>query len=758
MKLRQDDNVIISNTQNQRAFTIAATAKAFKILSDSLYSRKIEAIVRELSCNAYDSHVQAGTSRPFEITLPTAWNPEFSVEDFGVGLDKDDVENIYTSYFTSTKTESNDVIGALGLGSKTPFSYTDSFNITARKNGKSYTYNAFINASGEPSVALLSESTTEEPNGVKISVPVRNCDFNQFRDDVLKVASWFVDLPVVHNLDREIDNSKAVKLDEEEFFWIQRGSYGNYTSDRIVAVMGNVAYVVDNVSSTFTEFTEGERAFLKQNNLYVKFNIGDLDVAASRETISFDEYTTETFINRIKTVISTFSESTQTTLDEMFDESKGPSAALAYIESNIGQWAYGLFNYANANLVFWKSRQVIPEIVNIFRHGYDDRIKNDKIFDSEYYSSTSSWRKVSKRYTHHSSTTFDNLTYYENFFFIEKSGNVGKSNVARKLLEGNKGVVFFLNNVLSDAQKVALRETIGVDKVNFIDFTTYRNQLKAIAKAERDAQRALMITDGYVAPKADKPAKPRIEKTKIRAALFKVIVSDEYKVSYERLDNKREFDLSIFDEIDSSEIRYVTIYRNRLFKEYDVSIEDNYEEFDVGVMMAAIHKVKYLIVQFANDSNRNVKMLKPLNIMPFECNFEKIDTSLVSMLFIRLGYSNKVNNIGGLCSSNPKINEMVNRRCSDKLMSSLEFITKDGVNITFKNNFEYKYKLNRCRSFAERCLTRLSVELDVVLKSIFDEFPLLERIRNSYQFEESDVNHYIDAVNAMKKLELIEQS
>ncbi len=57
-------------------FNIKTTAKAFEILSSGIYSNPIHAIVRELSANAYDAHVAAGTTNvPFEITLPSALSP-----------------------------------------------------------------------------------------------------------------------------------------------------------------------------------------------------------------------------------------------------------------------------------------------------------------------------------------------------------------------------------------------------------------------------------------------------------------------------------------------------------------------------------------------------------------------------------------------------------------------------------------------------------------------------------------------------------
>ena len=129
-------DVTLSNVGNTGEFKIKNSLKAFQILSSGLYSNKIKEIIRELSTNALDSHRAAGTvDTPFEVHLPTILVPYFSVRDYGTGLTDQEIESIYTTYFESTKTNSNEYIGALGLGSKSPFSYTDNFTVTSVKNG-----------------------------------------------------------------------------------------------------------------------------------------------------------------------------------------------------------------------------------------------------------------------------------------------------------------------------------------------------------------------------------------------------------------------------------------------------------------------------------------------------------------------------------------------------------------------------------------------------------------------------------------------
>ena len=57
-------------------FGIAASGKAFDILANALYQNKIGSIVREISCNASDSHIAAGTPElPIRIHVPTNMEP-----------------------------------------------------------------------------------------------------------------------------------------------------------------------------------------------------------------------------------------------------------------------------------------------------------------------------------------------------------------------------------------------------------------------------------------------------------------------------------------------------------------------------------------------------------------------------------------------------------------------------------------------------------------------------------------------------------
>ena len=263
------------------SFTIEASEKAFAILSGGIYSNTKRAVVRELSCNAYDSHVDAGhPERPFDIVLPTKLTPYFEIRDYGTGMSDDDVRHLYTTYFSSTKTGSNDFIGALGLGSKSPFSYADSFVIVSYFNGKASSYLAFKDGKGRPQITNTGSIDTEEENGIRIKVPVQAGDFGYFKSEAEYVFQTFEVKPNFIGLEANCDMPKGLKIDDTGYFSSGWGS-------SFYAIQGNVRYRIDNdkIPRWFYRAVSGD-AFLY-------FNIGELGVAASREELAYDEGNTE---------------------------------------------------------------------------------------------------------------------------------------------------------------------------------------------------------------------------------------------------------------------------------------------------------------------------------------------------------------------------------------------------------------------------------------------------------------------------------
>ena len=288
------NEAIVSNVGEIGEFRIRNSAKAFNILSSGLYANKIRAIIRELSCNAVDSHVAAGKSdTPFDVHLPNQLEPWFAIRDYGTGLSHDQVKNIYTTYFESTKTDSNNFIGALGLGSKSPFSYTDNFTVTAVKDGVKGIYTAFINEHGVPSIALMTQESSDEPSGVEVRFSVNDrWDFDKFRQEARQVYTYFALRPVVSGANNFEFNT--VVYDSKD---IVPGVHQVKDSGNSVAVMGNIAYPID-IPKADTSL--GELRNLLSCGVEMHFAIGELDFQASREGLSYIPSTIEAIKRKLE--------------------------------------------------------------------------------------------------------------------------------------------------------------------------------------------------------------------------------------------------------------------------------------------------------------------------------------------------------------------------------------------------------------------------------------------------------------------------
>lgn len=266
-------------------FTIAASGKAFRSLIDSLYSRKIEAPIRELATNAFDAHKAAGSIAPFHMHLPTMLDPVFRVRDFGTGMSHDLVMRRYTTLFDSTKDESNEEVGMLGLGSKSPFAYTDAFTLTVWLDGEKRIYSVYIGSQGQPLCSLVHREPSDEARGVGVEFPVKVTDFAKFEAAAIRVLKGFPIRP--EGVPATVSQALSVPPFQSGEFW--RGYPKSYLEGGFYARQGCVLYPVD-LTHLLTE-ADAKRYGSVNATVVLDFPIGSLDFTNSREFLSYDPET-----------------------------------------------------------------------------------------------------------------------------------------------------------------------------------------------------------------------------------------------------------------------------------------------------------------------------------------------------------------------------------------------------------------------------------------------------------------------------------
>lgn len=240
-----------------------------------LYEDPELAVIREYLTNARDSHIEAGQTRPVEIRTPTWDEPTLIIQDFGIGMSIDDLRRTYSQYGASTKRDSNDVQGMLGLGSKSALAYTDQFTLEAVKDGVACTVVVYQDA-GAPKLKVVDEFTTDEPNGVKVSIPARPS--NQMAYKAKKFLSYWDPDHVLLNGEKPIP-LEGIKVSDTFTLVKEAGP------DRVV--MGNVAYPTH---------------YLKIPNLkddvhvVARVGMGEVSFTPAREALELDETTNKRLI------------------------------------------------------------------------------------------------------------------------------------------------------------------------------------------------------------------------------------------------------------------------------------------------------------------------------------------------------------------------------------------------------------------------------------------------------------------------------
>ena len=341
-------NVQRSGDFEETEFKIKASSKAFDILSSKLYSDPELAIIRELSTNAWDAHVEAGTeNKPFEVHLPNKMQTFFSIRDYGTGMSHRDIMQLYTTYFESTKTETNEQVGCLGLGSKSPFSYTDNFSVTSWFQGKKRVYSMFKGEEGFPKVALMQTIDSDEPSGLEVKFACKLQDTEDFLEKAKRVYRKFPILPIFHGSSKFVVEERKV-LTKGLGWKIYKKNGGPENS---YAIMGCIGYPLHSFH------LKGDAADLIRNvSIDIDFPIGSLEIAANREELQYSDFTKEALEKRIDTVCEEIAER----IEDRFENCTSLWQAQCLYEELFGNWR-SPFNHLESTVgqrLRWKGKVI----------------------------------------------------------------------------------------------------------------------------------------------------------------------------------------------------------------------------------------------------------------------------------------------------------------------------------------------------------------------------------------------------------------
>lgn len=295
---RNEKKVEVSANVPRYQASIAINPETFSILIDGIYEDKILAACREPLFNAVDAHTEAGClEKPIVIHSPTDLEPWYSVKDGGIGMDYNMVTQTFMMLGASTKRESNELIGAKGIGSKAPFTVTDMFSVISIKDGTKTVYSVHKDR-GIPEVVPLHESKTIEGNGVEIKFNVDPMETEKYRRAIISCLRYAkfpyeINDPFVTSSIRDRTYPVQYTFKDEESGWmLEMYSSVSNNADSVV-VMGQQPY---------------KSKFLSNNPewplMMVSIPIGDCDVNPGREW-TIEGKNDRGFEERLKTFVQT---------------------------------------------------------------------------------------------------------------------------------------------------------------------------------------------------------------------------------------------------------------------------------------------------------------------------------------------------------------------------------------------------------------------------------------------------------------------
>lgn len=257
------------------------------LLSSNLYSNPEKSFIREIVSNAWDSHVEAGTTdTPVIIRFKeiTHSNWEITIRDFGIGLSPERFKEVYCNIGSSTKRESNELIGGFGIGKYSSLACTDTVFITSYYKGISYLY-VMVKSGNTITTNLVSETPTKEKDGVEVTI--KNISYiipyMKALDSIVFFPNIYID-----GISNIINKSKIKR-------------FNNFAVSSVTLIdkilLGNVLYPCDT-----EKFIPEVREFLyniERSGIVVKFNIGELNITPNRENIIYTKDTINKITNRI---------------------------------------------------------------------------------------------------------------------------------------------------------------------------------------------------------------------------------------------------------------------------------------------------------------------------------------------------------------------------------------------------------------------------------------------------------------------------
>ena len=259
------------------------------LLSTNLYSNPFKSFIREIIANAWDAQVEANnTEDPIILTLDnTKSNLKVSIRDYGTGLSEERFKNIYLNICSSSKRDTNNYIGCMGLGRLSALAVSDLVTINNYYNGTVYSYIMYLDG-GLIHIDEVFTKETEEHNGLEVSLicnkVVTDNEIQSALNGIKYFEKVYLNLKGTFSYNIKLFNDRKI-LKFNNFKVCTYEWCPSFKREQFEIVMGNVTYSNPDGFPNFC-MPSGLRL---STTISLKVNIGDILVTPSREGIILND-------------------------------------------------------------------------------------------------------------------------------------------------------------------------------------------------------------------------------------------------------------------------------------------------------------------------------------------------------------------------------------------------------------------------------------------------------------------------------------
>lgn len=714
-----------------------ANSMVFKLFTSNIYSNPIGTVVREITSNCFDSHIEAGVNRPVLIKKSYDAQTEsyhISFIDYGVGMSPDRIENVYGVYFESTKRDGNDQIGGFGIGGKTPLAYKrfigegeseydNSFFVITNYNGVKYYYNIY-EGTESPEFSLFHKENTKECNGTEIRIPVLEKDIPTFERELVKQLYYFENI-VFDGFSDQVNNKYQI-IEGDTFLY-----RGNDIDNYIHICLGRVYYPI-NYS------TLGLYQYDYNVPVAIKAPIGAVNVTASREQLDYSEKTISYLkkklsevIEELRTMLSTQYENI-VTLEEYFKLKNNFGQLI--LNDNITLNLKGFFNIKNINLSNFRYLELHPLVSENFF---------SKLFTVKKYGK----KEGNRRYNNtHFSGSYDDIVQFDNLYYIEN--NFNRKVIKQSYLKSIHERYYIINrsNMMTVASEVW--EHSNSMKTKYPDFKHYvqSGEYKMLCDIQKEffdiIRKNCVDYDLMVVPEDFK--EERRNNIDLSNISITVNMTNRYGKDKYTLDTLRKFKGIVFygTQEDHNTMNYAYRLFCNLFNKKHIA--DRYSRWNnegwgkTGIMFITVAKNNVKYFQYLKNAH-HISMFKSKML------YRKYD--LIKESLTNVDVRQKCNQLDGFYESD--------------VFTSLSTVWKDNVEkvIEYRNNMidvknieDYRYYLKPEIDFDNVVKSEKTKEIE----KIIDELLILQEV-NSDVLRFIRLNTYNDTgkkvlINILKKV------